>query len=198
VVTENWNRRRRERKALDFSGKFCPVCKHKNERDAALCSYCGAALQAVPTDGGVTTRTTELDAAIAENARNAVFDAGAVPPGGIAIYMDGSAQPAFACRCSEFVIGRKMDETPEVYFDLTHRGGYLLGLSRRHARVRRNGSGFEITDLASTNGSWLNGERLIPNQPYPLDSGAQLRLGRMRFYVLFRPVAETRQKVQKV
>ena len=33
-------------------------------------------------------------------------------------------------------------------------------LSRRHARVRRDGVSFLLEDLGSTNGTWLNGERL--------------------------------------
>jgi pSer/pThr/pTyr-binding forkhead associated (FHA) protein len=51
--------------------------------------------------------------------------------------------------------------------------------------IRRAGTGFEIVDLASTNGSWLNDERLVPNKPYPLANGSQLRFGRMRLLVLF-------------
>ena len=32
--------------------------------------------------------------------------------------------------------------------------------SRHHAEIRRSGSGFVINDLGSTNGTYLNGERL--------------------------------------
>jgi pSer/pThr/pTyr-binding forkhead associated (FHA) protein len=49
-------------------------------------------------------------------------------------------------------------------------------------------------DLSSTNGTWLNDERLIPHKPYPLTSGSQLRLGRMRFVILFRTLSEIKQK----
>ena len=65
-----------------------------------------------------------------------------------------------------------------------------MGLSRRQAKIQRSGQGYEIIDLASTNGTWLNDERLVPHQPYLLTSGSQLRLGRMRFVILFRSVAE--------
>jgi pSer/pThr/pTyr-binding forkhead associated (FHA) protein len=34
-------------------------------------------------------------------------------------------------------------------------------VSRRHAQVHRSGSGFVISDLGSTNGTYVNGERLI-------------------------------------
>jgi pSer/pThr/pTyr-binding forkhead associated (FHA) protein len=55
-------------------------------------------------------------------------------------------------------------------------------------------AGYEIVDLNSTNGTWVNGERLTPNQTYALSSGSQLRLGRMRFFVLYRSTVKTKQK----
>ena len=33
--------------------------------------------------------------------------------------------------------------------------------SRHHAKITRSGSGFVIADLSSTNGTFVNGERLI-------------------------------------
>jgi pSer/pThr/pTyr-binding forkhead associated (FHA) protein len=109
-------------------------------------------------------------------------------------YVVGTANPVFLSTDREFIIGRKMEETREAFLDLSNMGGYLLGLSRRHARVRRVDAGYEIIDLGSTNGTWVNGERLTPNQVYPLASGSQLRLGRMRFFVLYRSTVKTKQK----
>lgn len=34
-------------------------------------------------------------------------------------------------------------------------------VSRRHAQIHRSGSGFVISDLGSTNGTYVNGERLV-------------------------------------
>ena len=69
--------------------------------------------------------------------------------------------------------------------------GYSLGVSRRHVLVRRKDEGYEIRDLGSVNGTWLNEERLVPYQSYPLPSGSHLRLGRMRILVLYQPSAQT-------
>jgi len=52
-----------------------------------------------------------------------------------------------------------------------------------------------VLDLGSANGTWLNDERLLPYKSYPLASGSHLRLGRMRLFVLYRPLAETKQKL---
>ena len=48
-------------------------------------------------------------------------------------------------------------------------------ISRRHLELRPTGNGIEVTDLGSSNGSYLNGARLTA--PTPLSSTDQLRLG---------------------
>lgn len=123
-----------------------------------------------------------------------LYDESAVPAGSIAIYVEGASKPIFSSSDDEFVIGRKVDDSSEGLFDLSGLGGYHLGLSRRHIKIRRAGNGYEVTDLSSTNGTWLNDERLTPNQPYSLPNGSQLRLARMRLFLVFRPILESKQR----
>lgn len=49
------------------------------------------------------------------------------------------------------------------------------GISRRHAAMNRAGSHVVLTDLGSTNGTFLNGERLMA--PRPLRDGDLVRIG---------------------
>lgn len=59
------------------------------------------------------------------------------------------------------------------------------GLSRRHAEVRHQpGGGWQVCDLASSNGTYLNGERLAGCRP--LEDGDQIRLGRQGPVLVFR------------
>jgi len=51
--------------------------------------------------------------------------------------------------------------------------------------------GYEILDLDSANGTWLNNERLTPHKHYPLTSGSHLRLGGMHLFVLYLHMTET-------
>ena len=60
------------------------------------------------------------------------------------------------------------------------------GVSRRHIRLRRADTLVFVTDLGSTNGTQLNGERLKPDVEYPLRDGDQLKLGNLKVTVLFR------------
>lgn len=52
------------------------------------------------------------------------------------------------------------------------------GMSRRHARVAADGSGAYVVDLCSTNGTLLNGRRLMSRVPTRLRSGDTLGVGR--------------------
>ena len=180
---------------MDISAKFCPVCKNRNEREALICVHCGASLETYATDSAAT-RTTEVQQ-FPETLGELRIDEALAPPNGIAIYVESTPKPVFSSFDGEFVIGRKVDgkETTGAFFDLSALGGYHLGLSRRHALIRRTEAGYDVIDLSSSNGTWLNDERLIPNLPYPLTSGSQLRLARMRLFVLYRRVPETKKKI---
>lgn len=50
-------------------------------------------------------------------------------------------------------------------------------VSGHHARLDVGPGGCIVTDLGSTNGSWLNGQRLPPQTQVPMASGGTLRLG---------------------
>jgi hypothetical protein len=50
-------------------------------------------------------------------------------------------------------------------------------VSRRHASIEHR-QGFALTDMASINGTYLNGTRLTPRQPAPLKNGDEITIGR--------------------
>jgi predicted component of type VI protein secretion system len=49
-------------------------------------------------------------------------------------------------------------------------------ISSRHARLNRTPGGWQITDLGSTNGTFLDGKKLAPNVPQMWEPGVELRL----------------------
>jgi hypothetical protein len=178
---------------MNVSEKFCPVCKNKNRFEALVCAHCGAALEDPLLDTGTQTKTTDMPALVAGKSQDWPIDE-AVPDSGIAVYVEGAFHAAYVDSRGEFVIGRKVGTTSDGLLDLAPLGGYHRGLSRRHAVIRRTENGYEVLDLGSVNGTWVNDNRLIPHKSYPLASGSHLRLGRMRLFVLYRPSAETEPK----
>ena len=52
-------------------------------------------------------------------------------------------------------------------------------VSRRHAEIRWTGEGYTVTDLGSTNGTWINGERISPGQIRRLRDQDRIAVGRL-------------------
>ncbi len=168
-----------------MADKFCPVCKYKNEASASVCVFCGSPLEQL--DGEIPSTTRNVDA-------GAIHPAGKEPPArdylppkqGLALYTIESEVPIIVQDESSFVLGRRMTgEIDELFVDLKPYGAYESGVSRRHAMIRRTGKTYEIVDLGSTNGTWLDRERIVPNRPYPLKSGAVIFLGRLQLFVVY-------------
>jgi hypothetical protein len=181
---------------MNVTENICPVCKESNELEAIVCGHCGAELEDPFMDPGFKTKATNFQAVVPESIGDWSINKAAVPDHGIAVYIEGEFNPAYRDSREEFVIGRKTETSSlvsEGLLDLAPRGGYAQGISRRHAVIQRTEHGYEILDLGSVNGTWLNDERLTPHKYYPLASGSHLRLGSMRLFVLYHPLTETKQ-----
>ena len=75
-------------------------------------------------------------------------------------------------------------ERPDI--DLTPYGALERGVSRIHARLELDDDKLYLTDLHSTNGTFLADTRLEPDTPTYLPTGSEFLLGRLALQVLFR------------
>lgn len=110
-----------------------------------------------------------------------------IPEYGISFYITRISR-AIIVRSNgdNFFIGRSVKESsPIVMLNLEDVNGFAMGVSRRHALIRTFEQTYEVIDLASRNGTWLEGQRLIPNKSYPLVSGSLLRIGQERLLVRY-------------
>jgi hypothetical protein len=171
----------------DSKGRFCPVCKRKNEQDVVLCAYCGAEMGPVESSPATTEKIAGATISFPKPPR--IKTDLLIPEGGIAIFLLDTPKPLATLAVDEFILGRALEGSLEEIVDLTPFGAFSSGVSRRHAMVRRKKGGFEIIDLDSTNGTWINEKRLTPTKAYPLPSGATIRLGQLRLQVLTNEVS---------
>lgn len=85
------------------------------------------------------------------------------------------------------LLGRGDPQTrfqPDV--DLTPYGALDRGVSREHARLHIEDGRLYVTDLDSTNGTFLGGKQLEAHKPTLIGKGDELLLGRLAVQVMFR------------
>jgi len=86
-----------------------------------------------------------------------------------------------------YTLGRfNMKSNLDKEVDLSPYGAAECGVSRRHARLHLEGSHVYLTDLDSTNGTYVSGSRLEANQPNLLHKGDEVLLARLQVQILFR------------
>jgi len=174
---------------MNASGKFCPVCGKENIAMVSVCVHCGAEL-----DEDTATRVMSTPEKLASSQTGLIessIDVSLIPEDGIGIHIAGEFKPMYVKINKELTIGRATEAgwaDSETILDLSDQNATSLGVSRQHVTIRRTGTGFEVIDLSSRNGTWLNAERLIPNKPYPFPNGSQLRMGQMRLLIMYHPV----------
>jgi hypothetical protein len=88
-------------------------------------------------------------------------------------------------------LGRGSTSVSESLLDLTSFGAQDLGVSRQHAAIVNQSQksvdrGAWVMDLGSTNGTYLNGQRLTPHEMFPIADDDELRLGRLRIQIHYR------------
>jgi phage tail-like protein len=89
-------------------------------------------------------------------------------PDQLIVQLEGKIIRVVSLNTPLLTIGR----TPENGLTLAHQI-----ISRHHADVRVEERGVTLTDLGSANGTFLNDERLLANQPHLLSDGATFRIG---------------------
>jgi hypothetical protein len=177
------------------TGITCPNCKHQNRPGELICDHCGTSLisggrAALGTRDLVREQEARPDEKLLDtDARQALELAGGsafTESMALRLEIESGNNPMVIYPKSEIVLGRRDPNTgaiPDV--DLTAYAGYRLGVSRRHSIIRMQEKALFITDLGSSNGTFLNGTRLAPHRPHQLRDGDEVRLGQMALRLYF-------------
>lgn len=178
----------------------CSNCGHRNRAGIVFCENCGASLIGkMPVDTKSLDNEEDNQTELAEATRRPEGEkpqgASTFPPGSyLRLELEGSPEPVLFQPKPETIFGRRDPATgamPDI--DLTPFAGYRMGVSRRHAAIRFGDErSLDLWDLGSSNGTFLNGQRLSAHRPYRLHDGDELRLGQMVIRLFFQ-VAEGAQ-----
>ncbi len=165
---------------------ICGVCQYENKEGTLNCVRCGAPL----TDLAAGQSTRSLG--------DTDFEEG-MPKWGSARFngamnlvltvVDTNQVFTFdADQVTELVIGRLNTDTGErPTIDLTESNAIEKGVSRKHAVILRRDGALHVMDYGSANGTYLNGQKLVAQQPRILRDGDDVRLGHLVVRVTFRP-----------
>jgi pSer/pThr/pTyr-binding forkhead associated (FHA) protein len=165
----------------------CPSCGRQHRPGTLFCSECGVYL---PTGGPLRTEPLPEDDLPASRANPWATGADGSQkdeqPATLRIIMTESERQVQLPVVSEVYLGR-LDAAHGIFpdLDLTADGGLEGGVSRRHAKIHQKGPRFFIEDVGSANGTFLNGQRLTPYLPHPLQKGDKVQLGRLQLSVEF-------------
>jgi hypothetical protein len=164
--------------------KFCPVCKLVNDANATVCQHCQAPLNAsYPT--APTTRRIDKTFELSEELREQITREHVPPPFGMSLYILISGETVALCKEREFFLGRAEEASSPTVIDLSDFEAFEKGVSRRHAIIKVINDNYVLIDNNSSNGTWLNGDRLLPNNPHILTSGSVIQLGRLKLVAVF-------------
>lgn len=155
----------------------CSHCSAQQLEGTIFCSECGASLIASSsrreTTASLNVGASSDEAIVVQAARPSVSAAPTV-----SLVVINSGRRITIDASDDMLVGRKDNQRgiyPDV--DLGLDGGYDAGVSRRHAIISPMGAGFAIEDLASANGTFVNGQRLPPQTATPLRHGDELKFG---------------------
>jgi hypothetical protein len=147
----------------------CRRCGHDNEVGANFCSSCGNAL---PPEDEVTISLAELAERLEldEDLGEALAE---LPAGmGMLVVRRGpNAGSRFVLDGESTKLGRHPDS--DIFLD-------DITVSRRHAAITRGEDGYEVADVGSLNGTYVDHERV---DMAPLHHLADLQIG--RFVLVF-------------
>ncbi len=153
--------------SVSFSSQqvFCGFCGQKIVATDMFCAFCGAK-QPIAQQGV----HSEIYSNAAKTAR---------------LVIEGTTElttPTYLLQKDENLVGRRDPMSnifPEV--DLSKYDPQTK-ISRRHARIWRDGTVFRLEDLGSSNGTTVSTDlneslRLIPHRPHPLANGDKIKIG---------------------
>jgi hypothetical protein len=170
---------------------LCPTCQNKEPSGALFCSECGARLVVleIPTTNAIDRNQTGLlmfqpRAPSPPPAPSTVIG---LPEAAVSLHLIESGMILHLSGQNEYTLGRVSEGQPILPdVDLSPYEAFSQGVSRLHSALKLNNQRVFITDLGSSNGTRVNGQKIMPNVDYPLNHGDVVALGKFKIQILIR------------
>jgi hypothetical protein len=165
----------------------CPNCQTENSPSEQFCNKCGLWIQDVETSKTIFEKTGNV---LRANIRQILHDLDKPehPPdlkdGQVGLAIAGDESVLVIDFTGPIILGRDTGQTAFEHpiIDFNDYRGYKMGVSRKHALISSRGGIFTLTDLGSSNGTFLNGQQIQPNTPIPITNGDHIALGKLEMF----------------
>jgi len=172
----------------------CPNCHHDELPGSLFCSECGAQLvvSETPTTQHIQRSPSDILAvkppvSSPTSSQPAAPSAAVSQDVAVSLHMVDNGQIIQLVDQTEFTIGRTAEGQPILPdIDLSTFEAYAQGVSRLHAALKIHNQRVVITDLGSSNGTRVNGQKIVPHVDYPLNHGDMIALGKFAIQVLIK------------
>lgn len=162
----------------------CPICERPNPQSSKTCMHCNAALTNDMTTKPLRNLLDEEGMLVGGNVRFS----------GHLVLREIDSETTFvisAAQLENATVGRVnkiTDKRPTI--DLTDFAAQEMGISRHHATISKRDDHLVVIDHNSMNGTYINGQRLVPEKPRVLRDNDRLRIGRLLLMVTFEETVE--------
>ena len=147
---------------------FCNNCGHRNPLGSNFCSSCGAVLETQsPENTTITFHPTSPTDPTDEDV-SVELDEYTEDIAVLVVKRGPQAGSRFALDAPVTTAGRHPDS--DIFLD-------DITVSRRHAVIERREGGYEVRDVGSLNGTYLNRERI---EQAELQNGDELQIGKFK------------------
>src|SRR5437867_23238 len=142
--------------------RICPMCGERHNEADTVCLRCGHQFPNHTQTQMLSPIIEPLEITIPQGSSCRNADAP------IVLQIEGAklALPV----SDNITLGRPISQSNrwQAHIDLSSFSAHEQGVSRRHIRVTSRDRLTYVSDLSSTNGTWLNGQRLTPFNEYLL------------------------------
>ena len=150
---------------------FCTNCGHRNPEGSNFCSSCGTPLkEGAGADTTITFMAGELESDLEEEIHISPEEL-AGGRGVLIVKRGQNAGSKFFLDTDATTVGRHPNS--DIFLD-------DITVSRQHAEIRRD-DGFNLHDIGSLNGTYVNRERVEETQ---LHSGDEIQIGKFKLVFL--------------
>jgi pSer/pThr/pTyr-binding forkhead associated (FHA) protein len=167
---------------------LCPNCQHHEISGALFCSECGAALAAPESLSTQSIYRSQSDGLPRTHPKASKIPQPVLTGDAfLTLYLIDSNETLPLAGRNEYTLGRISEGQPILPdVDMSPYDAYNMGVSRLHAAIKLNNQKINVVDLGSSNGTRVNGQKIMANVDYPLHNGDLLSLGRLKIQVLIR------------